>query len=273
MKIIKARIKILVNLISYFRALKLKKYKEYLIFFLNRDLRLLIFGNKIVFLFKAIVLNFKYKHLTKCDEPSDLISYGLDACEIVYINLNHRTDRKVDTENEFKDLGVYQYSRIEAIHNENGLLGCAKSHLKAIRSNLNCEKLLMICEDDIEFNSSRDEIDNVIKEFGKNCKLSVLSLSYNIQNKVAISDKLSITNETQTMSCYIIKPKMFNIFIHFLEASIYFHENDIYFGYEALDQIWKKIQNDYIFSIPTKRLANQRKSYSDITHQIADYKV
>ena len=53
---------------------------------------------------------------------------GLDRCEIHYINLKHREDRRAEIQSEFKALGVTRFARFEAIADANGALGCAKSH-------------------------------------------------------------------------------------------------------------------------------------------------
>ena len=53
---------------------------------------------------------------------------GLDRCEIHYINLKHREDRRAEIQSEFKALGVTRFACFEAIADANGALGCAKSH-------------------------------------------------------------------------------------------------------------------------------------------------
>ena len=59
---------------------------------------------------------------------------GLDRCEIHYINLKHREDRRAEIQSEFKALGVTRFARFEAIADANGALGCAKSHETVLSS-------------------------------------------------------------------------------------------------------------------------------------------
>ena len=71
---------------------------------------------------------------------------GLNRCEIHYMNLKHREDRRAEVQSEFKALGV---TRFEAIADANGALGCAKSHETVLSSaSILEDQLLMICEDD-----------------------------------------------------------------------------------------------------------------------------
>lgn len=131
---------------------------------------------------------------------------GLDRCEIHYINLKHREDRRAEVQSEFKALGVTRFARFEAIADANGALGCAKSHETVLSSaSILEDQLLMICEDDCQFIADRAAIDAAIEEFFFNPHLDVLCLAYNAENGFAISQNLMITSDTQTMSCYILK--------------------------------------------------------------------
>ncbi|MDC0959771.1 hypothetical protein OAR42_04915, partial [Planktomarina temperata] len=131
---------------------------------------------------------------------------GLDRCEIHYINLKHREDRRAEIQSEFKALGVTRFARFEAIADANGALGCAKSHETVLSSaSILEDQLLMICEDDCQFIADRAAIDAAIEEFFFNPHLDVLCLAYNAENGFAISQNLMITSDTQTMSCYILK--------------------------------------------------------------------
>ena len=131
---------------------------------------------------------------------------GLERCDIHYINLNHRADRRAEMQSEFKALGVTRFARFEAIADANGALGCAKSHEAVLSSaSISEDQLVMICEDDCQFIADRAAIDAAIEEFYYNPHLSVLCLAYNAENEFSISQNLMITSDTQTMSCYILK--------------------------------------------------------------------
>lgn len=90
--------------------------------------------------------------------------YGLARCEVRYINLRRRKDRRDLIEGELGKLGVANFSRIEAIEEEMGILGCGRSHVLALeeRTEKDC---LMVCEDDLMFVSDSESISEIVQEF------------------------------------------------------------------------------------------------------------
>jgi hypothetical protein len=199
--------------------------------------------------------------------------YSINNCEIYYINLNHRIDRKKLIENEFLKLQITHAIRFNAIKNNNGALGCSISHKSIYELVKNSNKLVLICEDDIQFNSSKFYLDKLINDFNNDIRLDVLCLAYSSFLNFSISDDFYITSNTQTMSCYILKPHVIKKFIEIANESIYglmnFKNEQTY----AIDQVWKKLQYLYVFAIPKIRVASQRKSYSDIKKLEVDYNV
>ena len=76
----------------------------------------------------------------------------LEGMSVVYINLDHRVDRRMHVETQLKSIGIENAERFKAIKLDNGALGCSMSHLKCIENaKKNNDKYLMVCEDDIEF--------------------------------------------------------------------------------------------------------------------------
>ena len=195
--------------------------------------------------------------------------------EIFYINLDSRNDRKRQIEREFSRLSIRDYCRISATLDANGRLGCAISHLETLQAAKNSNSaLVMICEDDCQFIATRLEIERILGEFSSNNSLDVLCLAYlTLEKTKPISRSLSVTRNTQTMSCYVLKSHMINPMIEVANESIRrcaFDPTD----YEAaIDQTWKNLQSKYIFVTPYRRFAIQRPSYSNITLTKARYGV
>jgi GR25 family glycosyltransferase involved in LPS biosynthesis len=84
-------------------------------------------------------------------EDNNLTSIA-DIKHVVYINLEHRTDRKVHVERQLASIGLREPTRFNAIKLPNGAIGCSMSHLKCLQ--LAKEQgwpHLLLCEDDIEF--------------------------------------------------------------------------------------------------------------------------
>jgi glycosyl transferase family 25 len=192
-------------------------------------------------------------------------------CEIYYINLDHRLDRKKEVEEEFKQIGILNAIRISAIKNENGALGCAMSHRNIFNLVLSNSKLTWICEDDIAFLTTRNELEKLITDFYNDSRLDVLSISYNALYKIKINKQFYITSNTQTMSCYIIKPHVLNDFLNMAEESVFALQKGCSEEYFAIDQVWKKLQRKYIFALPTSVKVIQRPSFSDIRNVNVDY--
>ena len=189
-------------------------------------------------------------------------------------------------EREFSNLQINFY-RIPAILNLNGLIGCLQSHIKVLET---CEpdaEYLWVCEDDIEFLVTKEElnksIDNFIKSNG-----DILCLAFNSRKQTKFSEGFLRTTDNQTTSSYIIKRKFRPILLDFWKSLLnsvetktihpletIFLKLDLHNGensFHALDQAWKVLQKDYIFLIPEKRIARQRAGYSDIMAKSVDYK-
>ena len=74
-----------------------------------------------------------------------------DIQHAFYINLEHRTDRKEQIENELSIMGI-NAKRFNAVCTTNGAIGCTMSHLKLLeKAILENYSHLLILEDDIQF--------------------------------------------------------------------------------------------------------------------------
>lgn len=199
----------------------------------------------------------------------------LDQLDICYINLAHRQDRKIETIHELDKLGLENYSRFNAIKNTNGALGCAISHKNILENwTANRSRLLMVCEDDIEFNAPLEYLKKLLSEFNNDKNLDILCLSYNHFNEASYNKFFNLTSNTQTMSCYVVKPHVKETLLINFKLSVKLLEAGIDSQYKvAIDQVWKVLQKKYNFVIPKKRFAFQRQSYSDIENRVVDYKV
>lgn len=212
---------------------------------------------------KRVLLNFTFVKKNK------IINYH--DCEIYYINLDHRVDRKKEIEDEFKNIGILNAKRISAIKNDNGALGCAMSHRLIFTLALSNSKLTWVCEDDVTFLTTKGELDKLINDFYNDSRLDVLSIAYNALYKTKVTKQFYITSNTQTMSCYILKPHVLNDFLNIAEESVVALKKGNLEEDYAIDQVWKKLQRKYIFALPTSVKVIQRPSFSDIRNTNVDY--
>lgn len=199
---------------------------------------------------------------------------GLIRCEVRYINLASRADRRQKMESIFRKLAI-EAQRVDATFAKQGILGCARSHITAITEPSGDGKMLMICEDDLDFLVDRMTLDSLIAEFHRNPALDVLCLGYNLKSKpIPISRHLQLTENTQTASCYVVKPRAVAVLRDIFEKSV----DDLVAGVDsrvaAHDIAWKAVQDGtLVFAIPQERAVVQRPGHSDIANQFVDYGV
>lgn len=199
---------------------------------------------------------------------------GLDLCDVFYINLEHRTERRAHIEAEFAKLDLTRFTRVRATLDDNGALGCAKSHLGVLRSWVpTADRLLMICEDDCTFLLDRKALDHLINTFASDPRIDVLCLAFNARNGVSVTREFAITSDTQTTSCYIAKPHVIDELTLSAEKSVTSLAQGLPEQKAAIDVVWKEVQRDVCFAIPNKRAAIQYESYSDVQKTQTSYNV
>lgn len=201
-------------------------------------------------------------------------STGLAHCDVIIINLDHRVDRWQQVQHQLETIGVKSYRRFSAVRKEHGALGCALSHQQVLsRWDTSSGRMLMVCEDDCAFELDRCALDHLVEEFAADPRLNVLSLAYNARNSVPISATLSISSNTQTMSCYIVKPAAAAAMRAVAAESVRRLERGESDHTAAIDKVWKRIQRSLFFAIPRTRAAIQAPSFSDIERATMNYGV
>ena len=207
--------------------------------------------------------------------PDDLGSEsGLERCDIVYINLDHRTDRREKIEKEFAKIGAKKVKRFPAYKHERGAIGCAMSHHEVLASTIIAhDRILMICEDDLEFTVNRQRLDHLIEEFYKDSRMDVLCLAYNRRNGIQVSPDFLISSSTRTTACYLAKPRAIKSLEMSALKSIELLKQGLPEKVAAIDVVWSQSQKDFIFALSHPRAAVQSLSYSDILGREVDYKL
>ena len=193
---------------------------------------------------------------------------------VVYINLDHRTDRRDLMESQFSHMGLIA-TRFPGIYHSNGALGCTLSHAEvmsqAIKDNVNS---LLIIEDDMEFTVNRDELDNALRlAIKKVPDFDVLLLDYNLIRGNPIDDGLGRVEESQVAGMYLVAGHYLpTLYKNFMESYILFSATHNERGFSC-DQYWKRLQarDRWYYLVP--RVAHQRSGYSDICkrHVTHDY--
>ncbi len=205
--------------------------------------------------------------------------------KVIYINLDKRTDRREQIENELHKMGCpkEKYIRFSAHFTDPGSIGCTMSHRDVLQIAKDNEwSNVLIFEDDFELIVEPSVFHNQLITFFTNPpnKWDVLFVSYNvIESQDAnnhLSDIISRTTNVQTTSGYLVnKPFYEQLLNNFSEASYLHIQNPYTHWLYILDQYWKHLQADlstYWFYFK-ERLGRQREGYSDLAKGIVNYGV
>jgi GR25 family glycosyltransferase involved in LPS biosynthesis len=205
--------------------------------------------------------------------------------KIYYINLDHRTDRKEQFENQitthFKDsILESRIERFPAIKHEQGLLGCSMSHLEVIKKARQTDaKYILVFEDDFEFLVSREEFLSNLKQLFQQVEtetssldFKVVMLAYNANNRFEIenNDLLDSTSDVQSCAGYLVNSKYFDELITCWEEGVKMYQETGKDWIYCCDQYWKKLQKEKWFLFKT-RIGKQRAGFSDCGLKYVDY--
>jgi len=198
-----------------------------------------------------------------------------DIKNAFYINLEHRTDRKIHVEEQMKNIGI-NAMRFNAIKMDKGAIGCSMSHLKLLQTALvNKMDHILIVEDDITFLNPelfKTQFNKFLELHGNNW--DVILFAGNNMPPYSIIDETCIkVNQCQTTTGYLVNG-------HYIKALL----TNIKMGLSnlirnpdhpekfAIDKFWfvlQKVSRWYLITPPT---VIQREDYSDIEKRVTNYK-
>lgn len=219
--------------------------------------------------------------------------------QIVYINLDHRTDRNARMLQEMTRMKIpaNKFQRIQAVQNERGAIGCTFSHIKAFQLAIDKKwKNVLIMEDDYTFINEREKVEEGIQYFFKNVATkvpdwTVVNLSRGASQQMRPVDPSTFKPFTPTdmysldradkliwkadaissASGYIVNHTFYETILkNFREGVIGLMKTYNKPTY-ACDMYWFPLQlntNWYIFN---PSLGYQYESFSDIEQRVVDY--
>ena len=185
--------------------------------------------------------------------------------KVVYINLEHRTDRREETVRELaKMFPEEKILRFEAIRNNNGAIGCTMSHISVIEMAISKKwSNILILEDDISWNTDFSLLTNLM-----NLSYDVILLSGYYANYDKLTNKVI---SSQTTGAYIVNSSYYQTLLtnykEGLEKLLSTNNPRLY----AIDRYWKHIQSKDSWYIIQPNLCFQRPSYSDIEKKDVNY--
>ncbi|HET6255859.1 MAG TPA: hypothetical protein VFE32_17410 [Puia sp.] len=184
--------------------------------------------------------------------------------KIVCINLDRRTDRWAECQQEFKTLG-FEAERIPAIAHPHGPYGCSLSHLSAIRKNRHLSNLFIL-EDDFCAKGDMDHVAEALESLPRGWEVVYLGgLVFPDEiNTDRVAEHLHVAKNVVCCHAYGLSQQgMRRILDEFGGMVTCGSRTPID---EYLRSVVQPIRAAYVV---TPMVFDQRPSYSDNTHQPA----
>ena len=199
--------------------------------------------------------------------------------KIVYINLDKRSDRNKEMNDEFTRVNIPKNKiiRFNAIENNEGAIGCSLSHIEVIKmAKENNWSNILVLEDDFNFIDDIDFVNDVgiyfFNSFKENWDIINLSRGY-YQDFTNINDKYILkVNDISTTSAYLVNnifyDKLLNNFKKGCDKLILDPKNHETY---AIDRYWKHLMSSSKWYIFNQSLGYQRSGYSSIGKMFVNY--
>ena len=198
-----------------------------------------------------------------------------DIRHAFYINLEHRTDRREQIEEELQKINI-NAQRFNAIRVANGAVGCTISHIKLLENAIhNNYPHLLILEDDIQFLEPeifKNSFNHFIQSHGNSWDVIIFS-GNNIPPYTPIDDNCIKVLRCQTTTGYLVNGHYLRTLCNNMKEGLNKLINNPQMHYFfAVDKYWFSLQrrdNWYLIIPPT---VVQREGYSDIEKRMTNYK-
>jgi len=190
---------------------------------------------------------------------------SIDA--VLYINLEHRTDRKVHILHELRALPIENIHRIDAIPMDNGALGCGLSHIKALEYALqHAWNMVLIVEDDFTFTTT-DKLELLC-----GCDFDVGLLAHNnLQYSDTETASIKRVSFSQTSSAYLIKRDYMPVLLQNVRDAMEDMSKNGRRHENCLDVHWASLQRRDRWYALYPAIGYQYGNYSDIEHRFCEY--
>ena len=188
--------------------------------------------------------------------------------KVVYINLDHRTDRNEHMKQVTKTFGD-KVIRFSAIKHDNGSIGCSMSHIEVLKIAIreNWDNILVL-EDDVQWNSFEGGY-QILKKLASNpydvIMLGGSFVSYNQQDY-----KLASCNTTTAF--LVNRHYMQTLLSNFEESLFHLIREPNMAHYYALDQYFMRLQKKDNWYIVQPPLMYQIPNHSDTVNRFMDYR-
>jgi len=191
---------------------------------------------------------------------------------VVYINLDHRTDRREHIE---ASLAPYflpeKVTRISAIQRDIGAIGCTESHIAVMEmARANQWKNVLVLEDDAMWTKDFNEAYPVLERLAGDPSYDVIMLSSTFTRWYGGSLKLI---SGKTSSAYLVNSHYYDTLLSNFKEGLKLFEVSGENGKHAIDTYWCSLQERDNWFVVTPNIVWQRPGYSDIIKEVVNYRL
>ena len=182
--------------------------------------------------------------------------------KVVYINLEHRTDRKQQIERELSVFPSEKVVRFNAVYEKDrGHVGCSRSHIAVLEMAIqNKWKNILIVEDDMVWNEFEKGI-LILKQLSTKNPDVIMLGGYG----VSMATGTYRLRKANTTVAYLVFDKYYQTLLsNFREGALLLERNYARLTPYAIDQYWHRLQERDNWYIIYPGLCYQREGYSDI---------
>jgi len=197
-----------------------------------------------------------------------------DIRHAYYINLEHRTDRRVHIEKQLSILGI-NAERFNAIKMTNGAIGCSMSHLKLLQLAVdNKYDHILIMEDDITFLDPelfKTQMNKFLELHGN--QWDVILLAGNNMPPYETPDDTCIkVSRCQTTTGYLVNGHFIKVLAQNVKLGLtHLLNNPAEHTKFAIDKFWFVLQQESRWYLITPLTVVQCEGYSDIEKKVINY--
>lgn len=194
---------------------------------------------------------------------------------VIYINLDHRTDRRAEFEAECRRIGIPEEKviRFPAIKTDPSIagVGCSRSHAAVLQyAHDQGFKNALICEDDCNFHADpavfHERLARFFNELGPCGQWDAIQLAHMVYESTPYNDYLSVARRASNAACYLVNAHMFEPLSKTIADSAEQLERTGQHWIYQNDVAWCQYMPAGRWYLFTEKLAYQRPSYSDLSH-------
>jgi hypothetical protein len=186
--------------------------------------------------------------------------------KVIYINLDHRTDRKEQVEKELSIFPTEKVLRFEAIKHAKGGIGCSLSHIGALELAIqNNWKNVLIVEDDLQWRNFEKGV-KIFESLVVN-PFDVILLS---GHNVSYNKKTYKLTECCARTAYLVNNHYFQTLLTNFKDGVACLQRH-WSNHNRGDRYWNRLQKKDNWFIVMPQMCMQRPSFSDIEKKNVNY--